>query len=693
MDVVLLDMRFDVEADRLLPLPGGPVSLRRQRRFQGVAILGAIRERFPDLPVVVLTAVEDLSLLDAGEELAQQSLTYMLDGEDLDAVRIRVHTALAESRRAQEEADILWGQDAAMGTVRRRLSVLARGRLPVILEGETGTGKSFLAERWLHARSGRPGPFVVLDLATIPTDLVPAHLFGATRGAYTGAVTDRKGVFELAHEGTLFIDEIQNVPLEVQKQLLLVLQDRKVRPLGSSREIPVDVKVVAASNTPLADAVRAGRFRPDLHMRCPRPPASSSRPCGSARGTSRSSSPPGQPGRPRLRHRRPARPGGRGGGAPPTAPCAWWSAARAAATRTPCRSPCPARPGSAWRPPWPGNVRELAMVMHNIITFTLVGAVDAIGVGLELHSPRLQVDPGLVADLLSGPRRRIPSRRWIPTSSPSACSPAPRSTPCRARWSGSTWSRSSTDRRRLRPHGGAPPGRRRAGPGHPPALQPARPEGAGAAQGMRRLAGLAVLLASAAWAAPDGGVPDATDAGTPDAGEGRRLLRARPRAGPRARPPRRPQGQRRGARPPGGGGSGRRPRRLQAGLRAVRPARRRGRQQRRLRLAQAQRPRARPRVVRAVPRPRSAPRPRLAEPGGALLGAQRPRRGPGEGGRLPGSGPGVPGQQALRRAPPGPGRRPPGPLQRGHAPVPGRPAPGRRPLLGDRRFSSGLCPR
>ncbi|MCA9525514.1 MAG: sigma-54-dependent Fis family transcriptional regulator, partial [Myxococcales bacterium] len=267
VDVVLLDMRFDVDADRLLPLPGGPASLRRQRRFQGVAILGAIRERFPDLPVVVLTAVEDLSLLDAGEELAQQSLTYMLDGEDLDAVRIRVHTALAESRRAQEEADILWGQDAAMGTVRRRLAVLARGRLPVILEGETGTGKSFLAERWLHARSGRPGPFVVLDLATIPTDLVPAHLFGATRGAYTGAVTDRKGVFELAHEGTLFIDEIQNVPLEVQKQLLLVLQDRKVRPLGSSREVPVDVKVVAASNTPLADAVRAGRFRPDLHMR------------------------------------------------------------------------------------------------------------------------------------------------------------------------------------------------------------------------------------------------------------------------------------------------------------------------------------------------------------------------------------------------------------------------------------------
>ncbi|MEZ4472608.1 MAG: sigma 54-interacting transcriptional regulator [bacterium] len=404
VDVVLLDMRFDVEADRLLPLPGGPVSLRRQRRFQGVAILGAIRERFPDLPVVVLTAVEDLSLLDAGEELAQQSLTYMLDGEDLDAVRIRVHTALAESRRAQEEADILWGQDAAMGTVRRRLSVLARGRLPVILEGETGTGKSFLAERWLHARSGRPGPFVVLDLATIPTDLVPAHLFGATRGAYTGAVTDRKGVFELAHEGTLFIDEIQNVPLEVQKQLLLVLQDRKVRPLGSSREIPVDVKVVAASNTPLADAVRAGRFRPDLHMRLS--PAT------------RVQLPPLRE-RPRdlaFLARRLVSQAVRDSdidalraqvaevvGLPPTAPLRLVVGREGRSDEDALQI---ALPRPAWvrleAHPWPGNVRELAMVMHNILTFTLVGAVDAIGVGLELHSPRLQVDPGLVADLLSG---------------------------------------------------------------------------------------------------------------------------------------------------------------------------------------------------------------------------------------------------------------------------------------------------
>ncbi|MCA9543285.1 MAG: sigma 54-interacting transcriptional regulator, partial [Myxococcales bacterium] len=244
-DVVLLDMRFDVPAERLLPLPEA-TTLRRQRRFQGVAILRALRERWPGLPVVVLTAVEDLALVDAGDEVAGLSLTYVLDSDDLDTLRIRIQTALIEAQRGGEEGAILWGRDPAMTEVRRRLRMMARGRMPVILEGETGTGKSYLAERLLHAASGRKGAFVVLDLSTVPTDLIPAHLFGARRGAYTGAVADRQGVFELADGGTLFIDEIQNVPLEVQKQLLLVLQDRKVRPLGASKEVPVDVKVVAA---------------------------------------------------------------------------------------------------------------------------------------------------------------------------------------------------------------------------------------------------------------------------------------------------------------------------------------------------------------------------------------------------------------------------------------------------------------
>ncbi len=416
-DVVLLDMRFDVPDERLLEFPEGTTP-RRRKRFQGVAILRALRARWPELPVVLLTSVEDLSLVDVADELGAQSMTYLLDGDDLETLRIRVHTALRDAARAQADAGVLWGRDPAMRDVRRRLGVLARGRLPVILEGPTGTGKSFLAERYLHARSGRPGPFVVLDLATVPTELVPAHLFGAVRGAYTGAVSDRKGVFELADTGTLFIDEVQNVPPEVQKQLLLVLQDRKVRPLGSSREIPVDVKVVAASNEPLAAAVRAGRFRPDLYMRlgpatrvelpplCSRPSdlpflarafAAQARedpdiaallaPVAATAGV------PGTPGLELLVGREEGSPG---------------------AVHL-------ALPEPAWRHlarhPWPGNLRELAMVLHNLVTFTLVAAVDAIEAGAPVRTPRLQIDPGLVGELLAG-AAPLPEAQQVAPSDP-----------------------------------------------------------------------------------------------------------------------------------------------------------------------------------------------------------------------------------------------------------------------------------
>jgi len=403
VDVILLDMHFDVPEDRLLPLGEG-ASTRRTKRFQGVAILREIRARFPQLPVVLLTAVEDLSLVDAAEELASQSMTYLLDGEDLDALRIRINAALQEAALGVEESQVLWGADPSMRAIRRRLTVLARGKLPVILEGETGTGKSFLAERFVHLNSGRPGPFVVLDLSALPADLIPAHMFGAVRGAYTGAVADRKGVFELAHRGTLFIDEIQNVPLDVQRQLLVVLQDGRLRPLGSTKEVEVDVKVVAASNRPLDEAVAEGRFRSDLYMRLSpatrvRIPTLAERPGDlvflARRFAEQAVSDPDNAG---LRDEVAAACGletgapvelvvGRGDG-------------RATGVIE------VVLPGPAWKVleahSWPGNMRELQMVMLNIVTFTLVATVDAIRGGLPISSPRLQVDPGLVGQLIAG---------------------------------------------------------------------------------------------------------------------------------------------------------------------------------------------------------------------------------------------------------------------------------------------------
>src|SRR5438552_15090371 len=130
---------------------------------------------------------------------------------------------LDEFGAANEERPVIWGRSPAMAELRRRLEVLARSPLPVLIEGETGTGKSFLAEHVLHPRSGVKGPLIVTDLSTIPDSLMPAHLFGARRGSYTGSVDDHPGVFEQAHAGTLLLDEIATLAAETQRNLLLVL--------------------------------------------------------------------------------------------------------------------------------------------------------------------------------------------------------------------------------------------------------------------------------------------------------------------------------------------------------------------------------------------------------------------------------------------------------------------------------------
>lgn len=403
VDVVLLDVQFDIEEDRLFPLAQASTP-RRIRRFQGVAILQEIRKRHPGLPVVMLTAQADLSLVDAGGEVASQSMTYFLDGDDLDSLRIRINQALLERQGAPEESGVLWGADPAFRAIRRRLTVLSRGKLPIILEGETGTGKSFLAEQFIHRNSGRSGLFVALDLSTIPRDLVAAHLFGAMKGAYTGAVADRKGVFEMANRGTLFLDEVQNIPLEVQRQLLLVLQDRRVRPLGAAREVEVDVKVIAASNTSLSQAVFAGLFRHDLYMRLSPATAVTVPPLRQRAGdlaflSRRFVQRAVEEAENREFCDRIATATGQQGGAPLELLIPGSGLGRTAGLRLKVPKP-------AWEllesHTWPGNIRELEMVMHNLVTFTLVDAADALQAGLSLTSGTLQVDAGLVSTLLSG---------------------------------------------------------------------------------------------------------------------------------------------------------------------------------------------------------------------------------------------------------------------------------------------------
>lgn len=271
IDLVLLDVHFDIPASDLVGYRDGlgDDGIERLKRTQGIAILGELRKRWPDLPVILMTSRDELVLEDAAEELQAQETTYFLDDDYVDARSLQAQIDGIVRARRGEEADgaVFWGKTLAMRRLRQRLEVLARGRLPVVLLGPTGTGKSLLARHFVHARSGRSGRFVSVDLATIPKDLMAAHLFGSVKGAYTGSVADRIGAFETAHQGTLFLDEVGNLSMDAQKMLLSVLQEGKVIRLGDLREREVDVKLVVATNEDLAARVEEGTFRADLYMR------------------------------------------------------------------------------------------------------------------------------------------------------------------------------------------------------------------------------------------------------------------------------------------------------------------------------------------------------------------------------------------------------------------------------------------
>lgn len=159
------------------------------------------------------------------------------------------------------------GCSASMQAVRDRIAKVARGMAPVFIHGESGTGKELVANA-VHACSQRAsGPFVPVNCGAIPENLIEAEFFGARKGAYTGATTDREGVFQAAAGGTLFLDEIGDLPLAMQAKLLRAIQERKVRPLGDTQEIAVDVRIVSATHHDLAANVQAGLFRQDLFYR------------------------------------------------------------------------------------------------------------------------------------------------------------------------------------------------------------------------------------------------------------------------------------------------------------------------------------------------------------------------------------------------------------------------------------------
>ncbi|HRY42619.1 MAG TPA: sigma-54 dependent transcriptional regulator [Thermoanaerobaculia bacterium] len=257
VDLVLLD----------LMLPDRP----------GLSLLPELREKRPDVPVVVVTAYSSVeSAIVAMKEGAFHYVPKPFRNEEvvhLVAQALEKRRLVAENLALKARLDSgtdfpeMVGRSAPMEKVFQTIRQAAPARSTILVTGESGTGKELVA-RALHRLSQRAsGPFVTVHSGALPPDLLESNLFGHVRGAFTGAVAEKKGLFKVADGGTIFFDEIGTVPLETQAKLLRVLQEREFLPVGAVEPVRSDVRVVAATNADLARLVEEGKFREDLYYR------------------------------------------------------------------------------------------------------------------------------------------------------------------------------------------------------------------------------------------------------------------------------------------------------------------------------------------------------------------------------------------------------------------------------------------
>ncbi len=227
-----------------------------------------VLEKVKGVPVVVLTAYGTMDYTVKAIELgAADYITKPFSFEEISEVLKKLLTKREEKGKEKEPESGIVGSSKVMQEVFKTVAKVARSSITVLITGESGTGKEVIA-RAIHNYSDRRNkPFVAVNCAALPANLLEAELFGYEKGAFTGAVSSKKGLFEQANGGTIFLDEIGELPLPLQAKLLRVLQEKEIRPIGSERSRKIDVRVIAATNRNLEEEVKKGTFREDLYFR------------------------------------------------------------------------------------------------------------------------------------------------------------------------------------------------------------------------------------------------------------------------------------------------------------------------------------------------------------------------------------------------------------------------------------------
>jgi two-component system response regulator GlrR len=246
----------------------------RMDGMDGMSLFEFIHERYPALPVIILTAHGTIP--DAVQATRQGVFSYLtkpFDSKVLlesveDALRLSGKSGMVESsRKAEQWRSDIFSRSEVMDELLRQAKLVADSDVSVLIQSQSGTGKELLAQAIHRVSRRREKPFIAINCAAVPEALLESELFGHSKGSFTGATHHHQGLFQAADGGTLFLDEIGNMPLMFQAKLLRVLEDRAVRPIGSTRVQRVDVRIISATHVDMEAAVEAGTIREDLYYR------------------------------------------------------------------------------------------------------------------------------------------------------------------------------------------------------------------------------------------------------------------------------------------------------------------------------------------------------------------------------------------------------------------------------------------